>query len=183
MPTLLKLLLSTGILTHDDSRLQKPLAFKPPLLQWNSGVKKITKTINFLVWKITRSKYNNPKVLPKRLWEFNNLEEKFFCTILLPYVHVAHNIIFFFGRKTSCVWFFYSVHTHVSGCTCYDVFFFGWLFSQKRVPHFKTMFSDLRHYPRYSIHLEVTDPVPKFIPRQWRGYAEQNREALIRYTT
>ncbi|CAH3188240.1 unnamed protein product [Porites evermanni] len=26
-------------------------------------------------------------------------------------------------------------------------------------------------------------PVPKFIPRQWRGYAEQNREALIRYTT
>lgn len=52
----------------------------------------------------------------------------------------------------------------------------------KRVPHFKTMFSDLRHYPRYSIHLEVTDPVPKFIPRQWRGYAEQDREALIRYT-
>jgi len=29
----------------------------------------------------------------------------------------------------------------------------------------------------------VTDPVPKFIPRQWRGYAEQDREALIRYTT
>ena len=112
MPTLLKLLLSTGILTHDDSRLQKPLAFKPPLLQWNSGVKKITKTIHFLVWKITRSKYNNPKVLPKRLWEFNNLEEKFFCTILLPYVHVAHNIIFFFGRKTSCVWFC-TVYTHM----------------------------------------------------------------------
>ncbi|XP_067029644.1 cilia- and flagella-associated protein 91-like [Acropora muricata] len=52
----------------------------------------------------------------------------------------------------------------------------------KRVPHFKTMFSDLRHHPRYSIHLELTDPVPKFIPRQWRGYAEQDREALIRYT-
>ena len=44
------------------------------------------------------------------------------------------------------------------------------------------MFSDLRHHPRYSIHLELTDPVPKFIPRQWRGYAEQDREALIRYT-
>ena len=41
------------------------------------------------------------------------------------------------------------------------------------------MFSDLRHHPRYSIHLELTDPVPKFIPRQWRGYAEQDREALI----
>ncbi|KAJ7382032.1 Cilia- and flagella-associated protein 91 [Desmophyllum pertusum] len=53
----------------------------------------------------------------------------------------------------------------------------------KRVPHFKTMFSDLRHYPRYSMHLEVTDPVPKFMPRQWRGYAEQDRQALIRYTT
>lgn len=53
----------------------------------------------------------------------------------------------------------------------------------KRVPHFKTMFSDLRHYPRYSIHLEVTDPVPKFIPRQWRGYGDQERQALIRYTT
>lgn len=75
--------------------------------------------------------------------------------------------------------FFFTVYTPV----CYDVFLFWVLFPQKRVPHFKTMFSDLRHYPRYSIHLEVTDPVPKFIPRQWRGYAEQNREALIRYTT
>ncbi|EDO40940.1 predicted protein [Nematostella vectensis] len=53
----------------------------------------------------------------------------------------------------------------------------------KRVPHYKTMFSDLPHHPRYSVHLEVTDPVPKFIPRQWRGYQEQAREALIRYTT
>ncbi|KAJ7382038.1 Cilia- and flagella-associated protein 91 [Desmophyllum pertusum] len=33
------------------------------------------------------------------------------------------------------------------------------------------------------MHLEVTDPVPKFMPRQWRGYAEQDRQALIRYTT
>ena len=60
---------------------------------------------------------------------------------------------------------------------------FNFFLPQKRVPHFKTMFSDLRHYPRYGIHLEVTDPVPKFIPRQWRGYAEQDRDALIRYTT
>ncbi|KAK3751138.1 hypothetical protein QZH41_017935 [Actinostola sp. cb2023] len=52
----------------------------------------------------------------------------------------------------------------------------------KRVPHYKTMFSDLAHYPRYGIHLEVTDPVPKFIPRQWRGYSEQARQALVRYT-
>ena len=156
----------------------KATAFKPPLLQCNSSMKKITKAINFLVWKITRNKYNNPKVLPKRLWEFNNLEDKFFCTTWLSCTQVAHNIIFFLEEKLYvCV--FFTVYTPVS----YDVFLFWVLFPQKRVPHFKTMFSDLRHYPRYSIHLEVTDPVPKFIPRQWRGYAEQNREALIRYTT
>ena len=85
----------------------------------------------------------------------------------------------FWKKNFMCVVFFFTVYTPVS----YDVFLFWVLFPQKRVPHFKTMFSDLRHYPRYSIHLEVTDPVPKFIPRQWRGYAEQNREALIRYTT
>ena len=33
------------------------------------------------------------------------------------------------------------------------------------------------------MRLEVTDPVPKFISRQWRGYGEQAREALIRHTT
>ena len=85
----------------------------------------------------------------------------------------------FLEEKLYVCGFFFKVYTPV----CYDVFLFWVLFPQKRVPHFKTMFSDLRHYPRYSIHLEVTDPVPKFIPRQWRGYAEQNREALIRYTT
>lgn len=53
---------------------------------------------------------------------------------------------------------------------------------QKRVPHYQTMFSDLGHYPRYSVHLEVTDPVPKFVQRQWRGYGDQAREALVRYT-
>ncbi|XP_071958133.1 cilia- and flagella-associated protein 91-like isoform X2 [Antedon mediterranea] len=53
----------------------------------------------------------------------------------------------------------------------------------KRVPQYNTMFSELSHHPRFSVRLEATDPVPKFISRQWRGYAEQNREALIRYTT
>ncbi|KAL3885253.1 hypothetical protein ACJMK2_025341 [Sinanodonta woodiana] len=53
----------------------------------------------------------------------------------------------------------------------------------KRVPIYNTMFSELRHHPRFQMRLDVTDPVPKFITRQWRGYADQNREALIRYTT
>ena len=53
---------------------------------------------------------------------------------------------------------------------------------QKKVPHDKNMFSELRHHPRYSMRLDVTDPVPKYINRQWRGYAEQKREELTRYT-
>ena len=54
---------------------------------------------------------------------------------------------------------------------------------QKRVPEYKQMFSALPHFPRFQLRLEATDPVPKFIDRQWRGYADQNREALIRYKT
>jgi len=53
----------------------------------------------------------------------------------------------------------------------------------KHVPHFQQMFSALPHYPRAQVQLESTDPVPSFINRQWRGYGEQRREALIRYTT
>ncbi|KAJ8311832.1 hypothetical protein KUTeg_010617 [Tegillarca granosa] len=53
----------------------------------------------------------------------------------------------------------------------------------KRVPLYDTMFSELRHHPRFQMRLDVTDPVPKFISRQWRGYADQKREQLIRYTT
>ena len=45
------------------------------------------------------------------------------------------------------------------------------------------MFSELRHHPRFNYQLEVTDPVPKFVSRQWGGYAEQAREALVRHTT
>ncbi|XP_078575552.1 cilia- and flagella-associated protein 91-like isoform X2 [Branchiostoma floridae x Branchiostoma japonicum] len=53
----------------------------------------------------------------------------------------------------------------------------------KRVPEYNTMFSNLRHHPRFSVRLEATDPVPAYINRQWRGYADQAREALVRYTT
>ncbi|XP_077864183.1 cilia- and flagella-associated protein 91-like [Saccoglossus kowalevskii] len=53
----------------------------------------------------------------------------------------------------------------------------------RRVPEHNTMFSALRHFPRFSMRLDATDPVPKFISRQWRGYGDQAREALVRYTT
>lgn len=44
------------------------------------------------------------------------------------------------------------------------------------------MFSSLPHYPRYTLHLESTDPVPAFIDRRWRGYAEQRRQTLQQLT-
>ena len=45
------------------------------------------------------------------------------------------------------------------------------------------MFSDLRHCPRYQLQYDPTDPVPKSIPRQWKGYAEQAREELLQHHT
>ncbi|KAK7491063.1 hypothetical protein BaRGS_00017759 [Batillaria attramentaria] len=53
----------------------------------------------------------------------------------------------------------------------------------KRVPIYPTMFSELRHHPRFEIKLDTTDPVPRFVQRAWRGYADQHREAMVRYTT
>ncbi len=52
---------------------------------------------------------------------------------------------------------------------------------QRFVPHFRTMFSSLRHYPRQAVTLDTTDPVPKHMPRQWGGYRDQARETLVRY--
>ncbi|CAG5116047.1 unnamed protein product [Candidula unifasciata] len=51
------------------------------------------------------------------------------------------------------------------------------------VPVYESMFSELRHHPRLQFRLNTNDPVPKFISREWRGYAEQHREALMRYKT
>jgi len=52
----------------------------------------------------------------------------------------------------------------------------------KYTPFYKTMFSTLHHHPSHQVKIDTTDPVPRFIPRQWRGYGDQAREALIRYT-
>ena len=53
---------------------------------------------------------------------------------------------------------------------------------QRRVPEFRTMFSSLHHFPNHHVRIDGTDPVPSFISRQWRGYSDQAREALVRYT-
>ncbi|XP_013370631.1 PREDICTED: protein MAATS1 isoform X2 [Chinchilla lanigera] len=40
------------------------------------------------------------------------------------------------------------------------------------------MFSNLVHYPRYSLYWSRADPVPPFISREWKGHAEKQKEAL-----
>ncbi|KAM4795576.1 LOW QUALITY PROTEIN: cilia- and flagella-associated protein 91 [Rhinophrynus dorsalis] len=48
----------------------------------------------------------------------------------------------------------------------------------ERVPEFPTMFSELVHRPRYTLRLQLKDPVPQFIDRRWRGREEQRLNAL-----
>ncbi|KAM5276447.1 cilia- and flagella-associated protein 91 isoform 2-T3 [Hipposideros larvatus] len=48
----------------------------------------------------------------------------------------------------------------------------------RKVPRFKAMFSNLIHYPRYSLYWSKADPVPRFISREWKGQEEKHREAL-----
>lgn len=43
---------------------------------------------------------------------------------------------------------------------------------------FGSMFSNLSHYPRYTVQLDAADPVPATINRSWRGHTEQRKEAL-----
>nr|XP_003469271.1 cilia- and flagella-associated protein 91 [Cavia porcellus] len=48
----------------------------------------------------------------------------------------------------------------------------------RKVPRFRTMFSNLVHYPRYSLSWSKSDPVPPFISREWKGHMEKQKEAL-----
>ncbi|XP_068127073.1 cilia- and flagella-associated protein 91 isoform X1 [Hyperolius riggenbachi] len=48
----------------------------------------------------------------------------------------------------------------------------------QKIPEFPTMFSELVHQPRYTLRLQLKDPVPQFIDRQWRGRGEQRLLAL-----
>ncbi|XP_040278741.1 cilia- and flagella-associated protein 91 isoform X2 [Bufo bufo] len=50
----------------------------------------------------------------------------------------------------------------------------------EKVPEFPTMFSDLVHQPPFTLRLQLRDPVPQFINRQWRGREEQRLNALRR---
>jgi len=52
----------------------------------------------------------------------------------------------------------------------------------RRIPMFRDMFSSLQHFPNSQVQIDAHDPVPSFMPRQWRGYSDQAREALVRYT-
>ncbi|XP_037692116.1 cilia- and flagella-associated protein 91 isoform X2 [Choloepus didactylus] len=48
----------------------------------------------------------------------------------------------------------------------------------RKVPRFRAMFSNLIHYPRYSLYWDKSDPVPPFISREWKGHADQYKEVL-----
>ncbi|KAJ8796703.1 hypothetical protein J1605_017806 [Eschrichtius robustus] len=48
----------------------------------------------------------------------------------------------------------------------------------RRVPRYRTMFSSLIHYPRYSVYWSKADPVPSFISQDWKGHEERHKEAL-----
>ncbi|XP_006167704.1 cilia- and flagella-associated protein 91-like [Tupaia chinensis] len=53
----------------------------------------------------------------------------------------------------------------------------------RKVPKFRTMFSSLFHYPRYSLYWSKSDPIPPFVSREWKGHEEKHQEALRQLAT
>nr|XP_020645247.1 protein MAATS1 isoform X1 [Pogona vitticeps]XP_020645248.1 protein MAATS1 isoform X1 [Pogona vitticeps] len=51
----------------------------------------------------------------------------------------------------------------------------------RKMPEFKAMFSNLIHYPSYSVQLEEKYPVPPFVDRRWRGRAQHRLEAFQKF--
>ncbi|XP_004709885.1 cilia- and flagella-associated protein 91 [Echinops telfairi] len=51
----------------------------------------------------------------------------------------------------------------------------------RKFPRFRAMFSNLIHYPRYSLYWAKSDPVPAFISREWRGFDEQHKGVLRQF--
>jgi hypothetical protein len=51
----------------------------------------------------------------------------------------------------------------------------------KQLYRYDTMFSELRHHPRYQTVLQQTDPVPEFIGRNWTDRAAHDRITSVRY--
>ncbi|KPP69376.1 protein MAATS1-like [Scleropages formosus] len=50
--------------------------------------------------------------------------------------------------------------------------------AQKKVPEYENMFSNLPHYPHYTLRVDANDPVPAWVERRWRGRAEERKAAL-----
>ncbi|XP_054983722.1 cilia- and flagella-associated protein 91 [Sorex araneus] len=50
----------------------------------------------------------------------------------------------------------------------------------RKVPRFQNMFSNLTHYPRYSLHLSKASPIPPFINQEWKGPETKLRDGLQR---
>ncbi|XP_060092322.1 cilia- and flagella-associated protein 91 [Heteronotia binoei] len=48
----------------------------------------------------------------------------------------------------------------------------------RKLPVFRAMFSNLVHYPPFTMKLEAKNPIPPFIDQRWRGRAQQRLEAL-----
>lgn len=48
----------------------------------------------------------------------------------------------------------------------------------RKVPRFQNMFSNLTHYPRYSLHWSKTNPVPSFINQEWKRPEAERRDCL-----
>uniref|UniRef100_UPI00398F2512 cilia- and flagella-associated protein 91 isoform X1 n=1 Tax=Pristiophorus japonicus TaxID=55135 RepID=UPI00398F2512 len=48
----------------------------------------------------------------------------------------------------------------------------------KKVPDYEAMFSNLQHFPNYTLQLDHNDPVPKFVDQRWRGYRDRKQEAI-----
>ncbi|XP_075818535.1 cilia- and flagella-associated protein 91 [Microtus pennsylvanicus] len=48
----------------------------------------------------------------------------------------------------------------------------------RKVPHFRSMFSNLFHHPRYSMYWNKSDPVPLCVNREWRGQEARHKEVL-----
>ncbi|XP_053311175.1 cilia- and flagella-associated protein 91 [Spea bombifrons] len=48
----------------------------------------------------------------------------------------------------------------------------------QKVSEFPTLFSELVHWPRITLRLQLQDPVPQFIDRRWRGPEGQRSNAL-----
>jgi len=51
----------------------------------------------------------------------------------------------------------------------------------KQLYRYDTMFSELRHHPRYQTVLQQTDPVPEFIGRNFTDRAALDRQTSVRY--